>query len=103
MEDLPPEQRFAFEVFERESREGIIEIAELADVLRMTNLVITETRVRKITHCPRFLYTFSRTFFKKKFFFEKKKYRKRVKKLRRISVKYVFPRRLGCLKAHNVL
>ena len=45
MEDLPPEQRFAFEVFERESREGIIEIAELADVLRMTNLVITETRV----------------------------------------------------------
>ena len=41
MEDLPAEQRYAFEVFERESNEGIIQIPELGNVLRMTNLVIT--------------------------------------------------------------
>ena len=41
MDDLPAEQKYAYEVFERESKDGIIEISQLADALRMTNLVIT--------------------------------------------------------------
>ena len=50
MDDLPPEQRFAFEIFERESKEGCIDILELPNILRMTNLVITGNSINDVTY-----------------------------------------------------
>jgi hypothetical protein len=41
--DISPELKAAFEVFEREKKDDVIEIAQLGECLRMTNLVITET------------------------------------------------------------
>lgn len=41
--DIAPELKAAFEVFEREKKDDVIEISQLGDCLRMTNLVITET------------------------------------------------------------
>lgn len=41
MDDQSPEQKFAREIFDRESKDGILELDQLADTLRMTNLVIT--------------------------------------------------------------
>jgi len=44
MEDVADEHKIAFDVFERESEEdGTVDISSLPDLLRMTNLVVTET------------------------------------------------------------
>ena len=44
MEDVAEEHKAAYEVFTREADDnGNIDISQLADTLRMANLVVTET------------------------------------------------------------